>query len=88
MGPPKTWVDYTYVKADGGYHEADAGRSTQPWAMTQTGVDEAKGTSVTLSTPMKSLEEAYTIERMRRQGYKYIRARFDKELALIALARE
>eukprot|EP00972_Heterocapsa_arctica_P112879 16434269-Heterocapsa_arctica.AAC.1 len=84
MGTPKKGFDYTYVKYDGGHHEADEGNPTQPWAMTLTGVDEANRTTMTtLSTSTKSREEAYaikhTIKCMRRQGYKYVRAKFDKE---------
>eukprot|EP00972_Heterocapsa_arctica_P102368 15082177-Heterocapsa_arctica.AAC.1 len=61
------------MKPDGGYHEAEEERSTQPWAMMLTGVDEDNVTTDevsrghTVSTPTKSLEEAYTIECTRRQ---------------------
>eukprot|EP00972_Heterocapsa_arctica_P069136 10216194-Heterocapsa_arctica.AAC.1 len=88
MGTPKERFDYTYMKYDGGHHEAEGGNTTQPWAMTLTGVDEANRTTMmTWPTSTKSREEAYTIKHtikgkmkfIRERGYKYIRAKFDKE---------
>eukprot|EP00972_Heterocapsa_arctica_P051983 7647331-Heterocapsa_arctica.AAC.1 len=63
MGTPKERFDYTYMKYDGRRHNAEEGNSTQPWAMTLTGVDEANRTTMTtLSTSTKSREEAYKIK--------------------------
>eukprot|EP00972_Heterocapsa_arctica_P070650 10436452-Heterocapsa_arctica.AAC.1 len=61
MGPPKMQFDYTYMKSDGGYYDAEEGRPTQPWATTLTGVGEATWTPLALSIPTKSPEEAYAV---------------------------